>query len=148
MSTTHRVLWSLLLGLGTYPVRAEAQGNLCSLFSAGEITKLLGTAVEPGEPAAMGTGCQWFGKDEQSYSIIQVLDTTYWIDPRQAPGYEVIPALGTRAYSHPDVEGGFRASALTDKSTAMVVMIGHTANRAGAVTVLRQLLLRFHPEGP
>ncbi len=27
--------------------------------------QLLGTAVEDGESAAMGTGCQWFGKEEE-----------------------------------------------------------------------------------
>ncbi len=116
--------------------------DMCSLFTSKEMNALLGTAVENGDPLAMGGGCQWFGKDEQSYVIIQTVDPDYWIDPTQAPGYEVIPGVGKKAYSHPDTEGGWRAMALTNDAAVSVVMIGATAKRANAVTLLRQLLER------
>lgn len=116
-----------------------APANLCTLFTAAEMKSLLGTDVDAGEPAAMGTGCQWFGKDEQSYAIIQRVGPDFWIDPRQAPGYEVIPNLGKRAYSHPDSEGGWRAMALTADATLSVLMIGKTATRANTVAVIRKL---------
>ena len=113
--------------------------NLCALFATDEMKALLGTEVEAGEPAAMGTGCQWFGKDEQSYAIIQVVGRDFWVDPRQAPGYVPIPNLGKRAYSHPDPEGGWRAMALTTDVTMTVLMIGKTTTRARTITLIRQL---------
>src|SRR3990172_9708711 len=107
MSTVRQVCLGLLLLLTAQLAIAQApQRKLCPLFTAAEIQKLLGTAVEAGEPAAMGTGCQWFGKDEKSYVIIQVAGITNWLDPRQAPGYEAVQGVGKQAYSHPDQEGG------------------------------------------
>jgi hypothetical protein len=102
----------LLLTTPLVPAQA-ATPNLCTLFTTQEVKTLLGTEVEAGEPAAMGTGCQWFGKDEQSYAVVQMVGSDYWVDPQQAPGYEPIPKLGKQAYSHPDMEGGWRAMALT-----------------------------------
>jgi hypothetical protein len=116
--------------------------NLCTRFTTKEVKTLLGTEVEAGEPAAMETGCQWFGKDEQFYAIVQLVSSDYWVDPQQAPGYEPILKLGKRAYSHPDMEGGWRAMALTDDAAANVVLIGKTATRASVVTLMRQLLER------
>ena len=126
--------------LTTHAAGAAAPArNLCSLFTAAEIPTLLGTAVEGGEPAAMGTGCQWFGKDETSYVIVQKVGTESWMDPKQAPGYQAIPGVGKKAYSHPDLEGGWRAMALTNDAAIAVVLIGSTAKRPSVVTLLRQL---------
>lgn len=143
MPTARQVFWSVLLLLTAQLASAQSPpGKLCSLFTSAEIAKLLGTSVEGGEPAAMGTGCQWFGKDEESYVIVQVLDSTYWLDPRQAPGYEAIEGAGTRAYSHPE-EGGWRAMALTSGRVAGVVLSGGSAKRSSAVMLLRQFVDRL-----
>ena len=139
MSTPRPTLWCLLLvALTTRLPDAHAQSSLCSLFTAAEIGKLLGTPVESGDPLAPGTGCQWFGQDEESYVIIQVADTTNWIDPRQAPGYQVLEGVGKRAYSHRE-EGGWRAMALTDKGISAVVLSGSSAKRESALAILRKL---------
>jgi len=62
-----RIWMGVLLLLTAQPASAETmQRNLCSLFTGAEITKLLGTAVEGGEPAAMGT--QIWGRVLQSYT--------------------------------------------------------------------------------
>lgn len=143
MPAIRHVLLILLLPLTARLASAQIpQADYCSLFTTAEIVQLLGTPVESGEPAGLGTGCQWFGEDEVSYVIIQVLDTTYWMDPRQAPGYETAEGAGKRAYSHPDVEGGWRAMALTEKTSVAVVMIGATAKRPSAVSLLRHLVER------
>jgi hypothetical protein len=131
----------LLLTTPLVPAQA-ATPNLCTLFTTQEVKTLLGTEVAAGEPAAMGTGCQWFGKDEQSYAVVQMVSADYWVDPQQAPGYESIPKLGKQAYSHPDMEGGWRAMALTADAAASVVLIGKTATRANVVALVRQLLER------
>ena len=128
----------LVFALGWAPVQAAPQ-NLCTLFTTNEVQTLLGTAVESGETAAMGTGCQWFGKDEESYAIIQAVGPDFWVDPQQAPGYEPIPKLGQRAYSHPDLEGGWRAMVLTPDAAISVVMIGKTATRSNTISLVRQV---------
>jgi hypothetical protein len=107
------------------------------------VARLLGTGVDAGESTGPVPGCHWFGKDEQSYVIVQVVDTTYWVEPRQAPGYELFAGAGRRAYSHRDAEGGWRAMARTDRVVALVLMIGGTARQAAAVTMLRQLVERM-----
>ena len=143
MPTAWQVFSSLLLLLTAQLTSAQTpQGNLCSLFTSSESAKLLGTPVESGEPAAMGTGCQWFGKDEESYLIVEVHDSTSWLDPKQAPGYEAIEGAGKKAFSHPE-EGGWRASALTNGAVAAVVLSGGSAKRSSADMLLRQLVDRL-----
>ena len=149
MPTARSLGLTLLLLLTAQLASAQTRrSNLCALFTTAEIEKLLGTSVEPGEPAAMGTGCQWFGKDEVSYVIIQVLPPDNWIDPRQAPGYEMIQGAGKRAYSHRETQstsgkGGWRAMALSNDTAVTVVLVGDTAKRTSAVPLLRQLLERL-----
>jgi hypothetical protein len=138
MSTYRRVLPLVLLFAATRDAGAQGQ-NLCTLFSTAEVTKLLGTPVASGEPLAHFPGCQWFGKDGESYVIVQVVDPTNWTDPRQASGYDALTGVGRKAYSHRDPEGGWRAMALTDKVSG-VVLIGKSATRDGAVTMLRKLV--------
>lgn len=129
---------SLVSALAWTPAHAALQ-NLCTLFTTSEVQALLGTAVESGELAAMGTGCQWFGKDEESYAIIQAVGPDFWVDPQQALGYEPIPKLGQRAYSHPDSEGGWRAMALAPDAAISVVMIGKTTTRNNTISLIRQV---------
>ena len=136
----------LLLTLVLVPQVGRAQTlpqrDLCKLFSSDEITNQLGTAVDDGEIAAMGAGCQWFGKDDESYAILQVTDSSYWYDPRGAPGYEPIEGAGPSALSLPE-ESGWRAMALKNDLMAVVVLSGKTAKRSGAVALLHQLLERM-----
>jgi len=139
-----RLFWIglVVLFVGQGAGVGAAPRSICSLFTAAEVAKLLGTAVEAGEPAAMGTGCQWFGKDEKSYVILQAVEADYWMDPQKAPGYEALKGVGKKAYSHPDSEGGWRAMALTNGAAVTAVAIGATAKRAGTVTLLKQLVER------
>lgn len=142
-----RQLCASLCLMGLFTVQsadaATLPRNLCSLFTAEEIASLLGVAVENGEPAAMGTGCQWFGQDDTSYAIVQKVGPDTWINPQQAPGYQSIPGVGIKAYSHPDLEGGWRAMALTSDAAIAVVLIGKTPPRPKVVSLLRQLLERL-----
>lgn len=107
------------------------QRDQCSFFTTAEVARLLGTGVDAGESSGPVPDCDWFGKDEQSYVIVQVVDTTSWVDPRQAPGYELLAGVVRRAYSHRDAEGGWRAMARTDRAVAVVVMIGRHGEASG-----------------
>ena len=144
MRTVWRVGLGLALLLAPRLTGAQApQRDQCSFFTTAEVAKLLGTGVEPGESTGPVPGCQWFGEDEASYVIVQVVDTTHWLDPRQAPAYQSLAGVGREAYSHRDAEGGWRAMAKTDRAVVAVVLIGGTATQAAAVTLLRQLVQRM-----
>jgi hypothetical protein len=130
---------ALLLAPGLVGTQSP-QPDQCALFTTADVAKLLGTGVEAGEATSPVPGCQWFGQHEESYVIVQVVGTTYWLDPRQAPDYQPIPGVGQRAYSHWDAEGGWRAMARTDRLVASVMMIGRTATQEAVVTLLRRLV--------
>lgn len=120
-------------------------GGLCSLFTKKEIEELLGAPVSAGKVAGpMGTACQWDGpEDDEIFAQIQVLkDTHFWINPKQAPGYEAISGIGKEAYVIPD-QGGWNARALTDTAILSVALNGGKADRDRAVKLLRSLLERL-----
>lgn len=150
MRASRGIVVGLCLAALLAPAGAAAQKsrkNPCTLFTIPEIQKLLGTATDAGEAGAMGTSCQWFGKDEKSYAIISIVEPSYFFDPQGAPGYEVLDGVGKRAYTHPENRGpgelGFQGMALTEHATASVVLIGTTATRAGTGALLRQLVERL-----
>lgn len=148
MTARHKLGLSLLLAAATHVASAQAQRtDPCALFKTAEIQKLLGASVSSGEQAAAGTACQWYTKDDKSYVTISVIDSSYFFDPRQVPGYQTIPGLGVHAYSRPEDRGagelGWSAMAKTNRVTASVVMVGATAKRETTVTLLRQLVERL-----
>src|SRR5215475_1228677 len=106
MTATARLAVSLLL---LFAVRTGlAQGtrrNPCALFKTAEIQKLLGRPVENGEPGSGGTLCQWFGKDQKSWVIVSVLDASFFVDEFRASGYQAVPGVGRRAYTHMEDQG-------------------------------------------
>lgn len=144
-----RAFWICLALLGALvqPLLAQAPKKaLCSLFTTTEVATLLGAAVEAGEPAGLLTtapGCQWFGKDEKSYVIVQVAAPDIWMNPTEAPGYQAIPNVGKQAYSHRDPEGGWRGMALVGNQVVVAQMIGATAQQANLATLIRQTVQRL-----
>jgi hypothetical protein len=137
------VLGALLTGAAASTATAQtAKVDPCGLVTVQDVAAALGTAVQPGEPGGpLGTACQYAGKDDD-YALIQVIDdTTYWMDPKMANGYEPIADLGLAAFSMPQ-RGGWRASGLTGASMAVVVLSARSATRAGAVALLRKVMAR------
>jgi hypothetical protein len=136
-----------LLGFLLQPLLAQTpKKDLCSLFTTTEIGTLLGAAVEAGEPAGLLTtapGCQWFGKDEKSYVVVQVTARDNWMNPTEAPGYQAIPNAGKQAYSHRDLEGGWRGMALVGNQVVVAQMIGASAQQANLVTLIRRTIQRL-----
>jgi hypothetical protein len=148
MTGTARLALSLLLLLAVRTSQAQGpRGDRCALFKTAEIQKLLGRPVEDGESGSGGTLCQWFGKDQKSWVIVSVLDSSFFVDPRNASGYQVVPGVGRRAYTHMEDQGGgdtgWIGEAQTDKATVRITVIGRTATREAAAALLKETVARF-----
>jgi hypothetical protein len=140
--------FALLLTTARAASAQAHRADICSMFSAEQVGKLLGTPVASGEPLTAQTGCQWWGKDDKSSVVASVVDTAYLIDPRGAPGYQVIPGLGKRAYSYVETQNlvdpghAFTAAALARRGV-VVTFRAPSATREGAVALLRSLVNRL-----
>jgi len=148
MTVTARMALSLLLLFAVRTGLAQGtRGNRCALFKTAEIQKLLGRPVEDGEPGSGGTLCQWFGKDQKSWVIVSVLDSSFFVDQRRASGYQAAPGVGRRAYTYMEDQGdgntGWIGEAQTDKATVRITVIGRTATREAAAALLKETVARL-----
>ena len=138
-----RLLLALLFGA---PASLLAQKEPCSLLTTAEIKEHFGTAVEKGEMAGLGTGCQWAVKNnDTAFAQIQIIprDTSGYGTPIQAPSYQKLDGIDGRGFSVKDPQGGWRAEAATGKGHFAVQLIGApSATREGAVALLRKLMER------
>ena len=138
-----RLMLALLFGA---PASLLAQKDPCSLLTTAEIKEHFGTAVEKGEMAGLGTGCQWAVKNnDTAFAMIQILtDTTAYGTPIQAPSYQKLTGIKGVGFSVQDPQGGWRAEAKNAKGHYAVQVIGApSATREGAVALLRKLLERW-----
>jgi hypothetical protein len=122
---------------------AGGQGEMCSLLSPTEVKQFFGTAVEKGESAAMGTGCQWAAaSNDTAFAQMQILsDTSGYGTPIQAPSYQKLTGIDGVGFSVKDPQGGWRAEAKTPRGHYAVQLIGApSATREGAVAMLKKLL--------
>jgi hypothetical protein len=139
------LLASLLLLLGGGDL--AAQGGVsppdpsCSLFTQGEITKLLGVPVAAGESAI--AGCQWAATtDDSSLAQIQIIeDTSYYEPHKDAEGYQELKGVGLYGWSGNDFLG-WTASANTGRHVLIVAVNGGTSDRDTAIRFLRMLVER------
>ena len=150
MTGTARIGVSLLLLFAARTSLAQGgspRGDRCALFKTAEVQKLLGRPVEDGEAGSGGTLCQWFGKDQKSWVIVSVLDSSFFVDPRNASGYQVVPGVGRRAYTHMEDQGGgdtgWIGEAQTDKATVRITVMGRTATREAAAALLKEAVARL-----
>jgi hypothetical protein len=148
MTATARLALSLFLLFAARVGLAQGtRGNRCALFKTAEIQKLLGRPVEDGEPGSGGTLCQWFGKDQKSWVIISVLDSSFFVDQPRASEYRVAPGVGRRAYTYLEDQGsgntGWIGEAQTDKATVRITVMGRTATREAAAVLLKETVARL-----
>jgi len=148
MTAISRIALGILFLIAGPSVLAQGpRGDRCALFKTAEIQKLLGRPVEGGEAGAGGTLCQWFGKDQKSWVIVSVLDSSFFVDPRRAPDYQVVPGVGRRAYTHSEDQGlgvtGWIGEAQTDKATVRITVMGPSATREAAAALLKETVARF-----
>ena len=140
--------FALLIGTAPAALAQKPRTDICSMFSAEAIGRLLGTPVATGEPLTAQTGCQWWGKDDRSSVVASVVDTIYLTDPRGAPGYRVIPGLGRRAYSYVETQnlvdpGHAWTAAAFSRKGIVVTFRAPSATRAATVALLRSLVSRL-----
>ncbi len=147
MRSPGAVLAAVLLALAGTPLRAQAPvKDPCALFTVPEIQKALGAAVQTSLPMKPGPGCEWVGADLESVALISVEAPGQFEAPGAGGEYQTIAGAGKRAYTHPETlngEHGWSATALTERASVTVILIGATATRANAIALLRQLLQRL-----
>jgi hypothetical protein len=110
-----------------------------------EVKQHFGTAVEKGELAGMGTGCQWaVTNNDTAFAMTQILrDTSGYGTPIQAPTFQKLTVAQGEGFSVADPQGGWRAEARNGKGHYAVQLIGApSATREGAVALLRKLMER------
>lgn len=136
----------LLAVLCAAPSALLAQKDPCSLLTQAEVKQQFGTAVDKGEMAGMGTGCQWAATNiDTAFAQIQIIpDTTGYGTPIQAPSFQKLTGIKGVGFSVKDPQGGWLAEAKTAKGHYAVQLIGApSATREGAVALLRKLMERW-----
>jgi hypothetical protein len=133
----------LLVGGGDLAAQGGASppDKSCSLFTQGEITKLLGVPVAAGESAI--AGCQWAAtSDDTSFAQIQIIEDTSYYEPHKgAKGYEELKGVGLYGWSGDDFLG-WTASANTGRHVLIAAVNGGNSNRETAIRFLRILVER------
>jgi hypothetical protein len=126
------------------PSGAQADNPQCKLFTAGDIAKYIGEPVSPGQNAALGTGCQWLAADGTGDVIVAVVPSSYHEPPSAAPGYRVLPEVGTKGFVAPQLDG-WVAGAIVGEDAIRVSAAGATASEATTVSLLQDTIKRRAP---
>lgn len=113
----------------------------CKLFTAAELAKYVGEALSPGHDAAMGTACQWDGRSDGDFVMIQVVPARYHEPHKGAKGFKKLPDVGREGFVEMSM-GGWNAGAITGPQAAVVSVHGPAASEATAVSLLREVINR------
>ncbi|WP_293682712.1 hypothetical protein [uncultured Phenylobacterium sp.] len=119
---------------------AAAANPVCGLFTQAEVATYIGEPVNPGENAAMGTGCQWTAKDDSGSVMVQIVDAQNHNPISGAPDFRELPDVGERGYVANDV--GWTAGAVQGPSAIVVTTDGRTSSDATAIALLKETLKR------
>lgn len=124
----------------------DAKGSVaanpqCKLFTSAEAAKYIGLAVTKMSNAAVGSGCQWVGKDYDGDMLVQVVPESYHEMPKLAKGFKLLPNLGPKAFVVPEM-GGWGAGAIQGKDSVRVTLAGPAASEQKAVELLTETLNR------
>lgn len=112
----------------------------CKKYTVAEIGAIVGTPVEAGENAAMGTGCQWSASNDKGFVMVQVVDAKDHNPPSGAPGFKELSGVGTEGFIVPDPEGG--SAGAIQGSHSINIMITTGASEAQLLAFLREVLKR------
>ncbi len=126
-----------LTGDAKGPAAANPQ---CKLFTAAEMTALVGAPVGPGENAAGGLGCNWHSKDYAARASVTVVPPNYFPEPSAVPGFKLLPGIGNRGWVAPD--DGWSAGAIVQDMGVVVGVSGKAATEAAVLGLLKQAIER------
>ena len=119
----------------------DASTNLeCKKFTVAEIAAIVGTPVEAGENAAMGTGCQWSASNDKGFVMTQIVDAKDHNPPSGAPEYKDLPGVGTEGFIVPDAGGG--SAGAIHGSHSINIMITTGASEEQTLEFLREVIKR------
>ncbi len=112
----------------------------CQLFTPADLGKLVGMPLEPGQVAAMGSGCQWLARSGTGSAMIQVVPASYHEPHSGAPNFRNLPDIGSRGFVEHDM--GWNAGAIVGAESIVVSVDGPTANDATAIALLNETIKR------
>jgi hypothetical protein len=120
---------------------AADQNPQCKLFTPAELAKYSGEPLSAGHGAAMGTGCQWMGRSQAGFVMIQVVPARYHEPHKGAEGFRKLPDVGTQGFVETDL-GGWQAGAITGPQAVVVSVHGPAASDANAIALLTETIKR------
>ena len=141
------LLAALLAGCGgdagaqTQAKKGADDNPACHLFTPAELAKFVGEPLSAGHVAAMGTGCQWEGRSENSSAMIQVVPSRYHEPHKAAKGFRNLPDVGTQGFVEASM-GGWNAGAITGAQAVVVSVQGPAASDANAIALLKETIKR------
>ena len=112
----------------------------CKTFTVADIASFAGTPVQPGENAAMGTGCQWSARNDHGFVMVQVVRAQDHNPPSGAPGYEELPAVGRDGFIVDEGDSWSAGTIQGDKSINIMVSTG--ADEQHTLAFLREVMKR------
>jgi hypothetical protein len=113
----------------------------CHLFTPAELAKYSGEPLSAGHDAAMSTGCQWMGRSQTGWVMIQVVPARYHEPHKGAEGFRKLPDVGTQGFVATSM-GGWEAGAITGPQAVVVSVHGPAANEANAIALLTETIKR------
>jgi hypothetical protein len=120
---------------------SAANNPVCKLFTAAEASKYVGKTVGNGQNAAMGSGCQWATKEYDGDMMVQIVNASYLVQPKDAKGFQAMPDLGTKGFVVPEM-GGWKAAVVKDEKAIVVSVAGPAASQPTAIALLKETLAR------
>jgi hypothetical protein len=112
----------------------------CRAFTVTEIAGFAGTPVQPGNNAAMGTGCQWLARNDHGFVMVQVVRAQDHNPPSGAPGYRELPAVGRDGFIVDEGDSWSAGTIHGDKSINIMVSTG--ADEQHTLAFLREVMKR------
>jgi hypothetical protein len=123
------------------PAGAAGDNPVCKLFRPSELEAYVGEPLNPGQNAAMGSGCQWRAVDGDGDAMVVAVPAQYAEQPSLAEGFREEPTLGKDGFAVPEL-GGWAAGAVVGDDFLKVSVKGNQASRDRAIALLKEAMGR------
>jgi hypothetical protein len=121
--------------------QAAADNPQCKLFKPAEAAAYIGEAVNAGENAAGGSGCQWSARDGSGDAMLVVVPANYHEVPSLQDGYKPMPDLGEKGFVAPFMDG-WLAAAVHGEESVRASVAGNKASADTAIAMLKEAVKR------
>lgn len=121
--------------------------KLCALFTAAEISKVVGASVDDGQVGGpLRSLCTWTAGGNDGGAFLQLATSDDWGPPELADGYRTLPGIGDEAYAAPGITGWDAGALAGDKVVIASVWDGSDSGDSSAdpaIELLKEALARL-----